>query len=115
VAMLKKNLLEASCHLPADNLDHWVYSWKFCFLCKGGLYRGHGYQVKCSLNGSKLECSMNRNCVAQLKISNTRSLCWISDITSVANGKVYQLLHLKPFMSESHLPNVCKCLMAKTV
>jgi hypothetical protein len=22
VAMLKKNLLEASCHLPADNLDH---------------------------------------------------------------------------------------------
>jgi hypothetical protein len=76
---------------------------------------------------------MNRNCVAQLKISTPSSLlcwisditllcwisditflCWISDITSVANGKVYQLLHLKPFMSESHLPKLCKCLMAKT-
>jgi hypothetical protein len=76
---------------------------------------------------------MNRNCVARLKISTASSLlrwisditllcwisditllCWISDITSPANGKVYQLLHLKPFMSESHLPNVFKCLTAKT-
>jgi len=28
-------------------------------LCKGGLYRCHGYQGKCSLNISKLKCSMN--------------------------------------------------------
>jgi hypothetical protein len=76
---------------------------------------------------------MKEKCVERLKISTPNSLlcwisditllcwisditllCWISDITAVANGNVYQLLHLRPFMSESHLPNVCKCLMEKT-
>jgi hypothetical protein len=125
VAMLKKKFLAASCHLLADNPDHWGYSWKFCFLCKGGLYRSYGYQAKCLVNGSKLECRMNRNCVARLKISTPRYcwcwisdisfLCWISAITSVANGKVYQLLYLRRFMSESNFANVCKCLMARTI
>jgi len=48
--MLKKILLVASC----ENLDHWGHFSNFCFLCKGGLFRSHGYQTKYSLDGSKL-------------------------------------------------------------
>jgi hypothetical protein len=84
-------------------------------MCKGGLYRGRGYQANCSLNGSKQESSMKYNHVVRLKISTPSSLLrWRSDTTSPAKGKVYQLLHLRPFMSESNFPNVCKCLMTKT-
>jgi len=68
VAMLKKIFHEESYHLPAENLYHWPYSSNFCFLCKGGLSRSHGYQAKCSLNGSKLKCSMFYYHVAGLKI-----------------------------------------------
>jgi len=57
--MFEKILLEAICYLPAENLDQWGYLSNFSFLCKGGLFKSHGYQVKYSLDGSKLECRKN--------------------------------------------------------
>jgi len=54
----RKFLLEASCYLLAEILDHWGYFSNFCFMCKGGVFRSHGYQAKYLLDGSKLESRM---------------------------------------------------------